>query len=86
MSLSEDKWVMREFERDLLGKTEFAVRVLKDFQASSVLLVIRAWWRLVSKVAMWFWVKGCGLVSCEGVLGAGVVVLLREKMEGWRKE
>ncbi len=52
MSLSEDKWVMREFVRDLLGKAELVVRVLNDFQASSVLLVRRDWCRVASKVVM----------------------------------
>jgi hypothetical protein len=85
MSLSEDKWVMRELVRDLLGKAELPVRVLKDFHASSVLVVRIDWWRVVSRVAMWSGVKACG----DGFWGAGDGgggVLFRAKMEGWRKE
>lgn len=63
MSPSEDKWMMRELVRDLLGKAELPVRVLKDFHASSVLWVIRDLWRVVSRVVMW---------SGARVLGGGV--------------
>lgn len=84
MSLSEDKWLMRELVRDLLGKAEFPVRVLKDFHASSVLVVRSDWWRVVSMAAMWSAVKACGGGLWEAGDGGGV--LLRAKMEGWRKE
>ncbi|CAN6675820.1 unnamed protein product [Malus baccata var. baccata] len=63
MSPSEDKWVIRELARDLRGKAEVPVKVLKDFQASSVLWVMRDLWRAVSRAAMW---------SGERVLGGGV--------------
>lgn len=72
--------------RDLLGKAEVPVKVLKDFQASSVSWVMRDLWRAVSRAAMW---------SGERVLGGGVGrspwdwreeegggSLLREKIEG----
>jgi hypothetical protein len=36
MSAREDKWVRRELVRGLGGNEWWAVRVLKDFQASSV--------------------------------------------------
>lgn len=48
-SSSDDKWAMRELVRGLLGKAERLVRVLKDFQASSVSLVRRDFWRFVSR-------------------------------------
>ena len=85
MSLSEDKWAMRELVRDLLGKAEFPVRVLKDFHASSVLAVMIDWWRVVSRVAIWSAVKACVGGFWEGGEGGGGV-LLRAKTEGWRKE
>lgn len=75
---------MRELARDLLGKVELVVRALKDFQASSVLLVERDVWSADSRssgAGLW---RGLGDVGCgdRGAEGIG----LREKSDGWRKE
>lgn len=51
--------MIRELVTALLGKAEFPVRVLKDFHASSVSLVRREWWRVVSRVVMWSEVNAC---------------------------
>lgn len=74
--------------RDLLGKAEPLVRALKDFQASSVSWVRRDLWRLVSSEVMASGFRVLGgwagslVAGCEDRGGS----LLREKMEGWRKE
>lgn len=75
---------MRELARDLLGKVELVVRALKDFQASSVLLVERDVWSADSRssgAGLW---RGLGDVGCGGRGDEGVG--LREKSDGWRKE
>lgn len=76
--------MMRELVSDLLGKAELVVRALKDFQASSVLLVERDAWSAASRTSgAGFW-RGLGDRGCGGCGGEGIGV--REKSDGWRKE
>ena len=73
--------MMRELVSDLLGKEELVVRALKDFQASSVLLVERDVLSAdsrSSRAGFWRGLGDCG----RGGKGVG----LREKSDGWRKE
>lgn len=75
---------MRELRRGLSGREEAAARERKDFHASSVLRVVREWWRVDSREDFWSWVRvlegGGGEREGERVIG------LWEKRDGLRKE
>lgn len=74
---------MRELVIDLLGKAELLVRILKDFHASSVSLVMRDLFRVFCKVATCSGVKDFGGVVGR-LMGSGEEdegFLLRSKRE-----
>lgn len=80
----------------LLGKDELVVRVLKDFHASSVLLLDKDVWRVVSREDFCSWDRDFGVVIGSLLWGGCCCccccscdwdgVLCKAKIEGWRKE
>lgn len=61
------------------------VRALKDFHASSVLLVRRDLWRVVWRLETWEGERQVGGFGDFSQMGWGLF-LVKAKTEGWRKE
>jgi len=85
VSPREERWERRELVRGLGGKAWWVVRALKDFHASSVLLLRRDLWRVLSRVESWEAERQVGTFGEDSEMGC-CLFLLRPNTEGWRKE
>jgi len=81
VSPREERWERRELVRGLGGKAWWVVRALKDFHASSVLLLMRDLWRVVWRVESWEVERQVGAFGEASEMGC-CLFLVRAKIEG----